>query len=346
MAKQVTLTLTLPNGKRKYIRGATRKEAEQKRAELQKQINSGLEVCNNPTVAEFAKVWLEEYKKGIVRDSTYINLRSLLGSHIVPELGRLKVKDVKPAHIRLMVSAMSGMAKSTQLRVLTVTRELFKAAMENDLILKNPCVSGIRPRGEDSEEKTPLTPEQEKLLIEKAKGTNMYLFVLLGLSAGLRHGELLGLRWSDFDFEKGLLTAQRSVTKTLEEGQDFVVSEDMKTASAHRTIPLPWSVIAEVRTAMLRSNSVYVIPSQSGSYLSVSSSGIRWRKLMKGLPFYATPHRMRHTRITRWFEQGLDLKEIQYLAGHANSKITLDIYTHYQKESRIQETAKKIQGFG
>jgi integrase len=52
---------------------------------------------------------------------------------------------------------------------------------------------------------------------------------------------------------------------------------------------------------------------------------------------------MRHTRITRWFEQGLVIKEIQYLAGHTTAQVTLEIYTHYQAETRMQETARKIQ---
>ena len=345
MSKQYTVTLTLPNGKRKYFRGSTKKEAEKKRDEAKREIDAGLDISTSPTVEEFSKLWLREYKAGVIRDTSYITLTSLLRCYILPEIGRLKVRDVKPAHIRRMLRAMEDKAKSTQSRTLTVTKELFKAALENDLILKNPCVSSIRPSGEDAEEKMPLTPEQENLLLEKAKGTGMYMFVLLGLSAGLRHGELLGLQWNDFDFERGMVSVQRSVARTIE-NRNGVVSDDMKTAAAHRTIPLPWSVIEEVRAEMSRSNSVYVVPNSHGKLLSIAASGQRWERFMKGLPFYTTPHRMRHTRITRWFEQGLDIKEIQYLAGHANSKVTLDIYTHYQKEARMLDTARKIQAMG
>lgn len=338
----VTVTLTLPNGQRKYIRGATRKEAEKKRDELRRQIEAGLDVCRNPTVEQLAQSWLEDYKKGVVRDTTYINLTNHFNRYILPSIGRLKVRDVKPAHIQSMVRSMGKLAKSSQTRVLATTKEFFRMAVENDLIVKNPCVSSVRPRGEEADEKTPLTPEQEKLLLEKAKGTNMYLFVLLGLYAGLRHGELLGLQWGDFDFEKGLVTVQRSVARDLE-NPDGTICPEMKTAAAHRTIPLPWSVIQEVRVEMSNSHSVYVVPGRDGSFLKLSCSSSRWGNLLAGLPFHTTPHRMRHTRITRWFEQGLDIKEVQYLAGHANSRVTLDIYTHYQKESRLPETAKKIQ---
>ena len=342
MAKQVTLTLTLPNGKRKYFRGATKKEAEQKREAAKRDIDKGLDLSTSPTVAEFVELWLNEYKRGVIRDTSYMTLDSIFRSHVLPEIGRMKIRDVKPAHIQSIVRSMEGNAKSTQSRILTATRSMFKAAVENDLIVKNPCVSSIRARGEEAEEKMPLTPEQEDILLEKVKGTNMYLFVLLGLSAGLRHGELLGLQWSDFNFETGMLTVQRSVVRTME-NRSGELSTDMKTQAAHRTIPLPWSVISEVRAAMSRSHSVYVIPGKHGQPLQLSTSSQRWYRMIQTLPFHITPHRMRHTRITRWFEQGLDIKEIQYLAGHATSKITLEIYTHYQAESRIQNTAKKIQ---
>ncbi len=341
MANQVTLTLTLPNGKRKYFRGATKKEAERKRDEAKRQLASGIDLTTNPTVEEFTKMWLAEYKEGVVRDTTYLNLVNHINNHILPELGRLRMREVRPAHIQRMVRSMEGLAKSSQSRILTVVKEIFKTAVENDVIAKTPCISSIKPRGEEPEEKVPLTSEQEKTLLDKARGTNMYLFVLLGLSAGLRHGELLGLEWKDIDLDTGMLTVQRTVAITREKRSGDIV-DGTKTDAAHRTIPLPWSVIEEVRAAKSRSHSVYVIPGPKGSFMTFACCAYRWNKLFDGLDFRITPHRMRHTRITRWFEQGLDLKEIQYLAGHADIHLTLDVYTHYQESSRLPETAKKI----
>lgn len=55
-----------------------------------------------------------------------------------------------------------------------------------------------------------------------------------------------------------------------------------------------------------------------------------------------SPHLLRHTYITRLFESGLDIKEIQYLAGHTTVDMTLRVYTHYQHETRQQDTANKV----
>lgn len=63
--------------------------------------------------------------------------------------------------------------------------------------------------------------------------------------------------------------------------------------------------------------------------------------LLSGL--FWTPDRWHlDTYITRLFESGLDIKEIQYLAGHTTVEMTLRVYTHYQKESRKSETARRV----
>ena len=65
-------------------------------------------------------------------------------------------------------------------------------------------------------------------------------------------------------------------------------------------------------------------------------------KVVRTLDFHVHPHQLRHTYITRLFESGLDIKEIQYLAGHATVNMTLRVYTHYRHESRHQSTAQKV----
>ena len=65
-------------------------------------------------------------------------------------------------------------------------------------------------------------------------------------------------------------------------------------------------------------------------------------RVERSIDFSVHPHQLRHTCITRWFRSGLDLKEVQYLAGHASIEMTLRVYTHYEKEARAVETAEKI----
>lgn len=70
--------------------------------------------------------------------------------------------------------------------------------------------------------------------------------------------------------------------------------------------------------------------------------GIAREFVPRTLDFNVHPHLLRHTCITQWFEKGLDIKQIQYLAGHASTDITLEIYTHYQEKERRKQTAEMI----
>ena len=96
---------------------------------------------------------------------------------------------------------------------------------------------------------------------------------------------------------------------------------------------------------------------QNGAHLSESSYRSLWRiidyrtvgktenknpLIERTLDFKVRPHQLRHTCITHWFESGLDIKEVQRLAGHENVEVTLRIYTHYQASQRAEETSNKI----
>ena len=125
-----------------------------------------------------------------------------------------------------------------------------------------------------------------------------------------------------------------------------------------RKIPMAPALVKELKQESLKSNSVWVFAKQDGDHLSYNSFRSMWRIIEtrsttkrelngrelveRTLDFDVHPHLLRHTCITRWFEQGLDLKEIQRLAGHASLNITLNVYTHYGEEERFAETAAKI----
>lgn len=339
--KYVTVTLTLPDGKRKYFRGRTRKEAERKRDEAKLKLAMGVNVGDNTTVKELAETWLRDYKEDEIRESSYLTLSRAVTCHIIPELGNLKVRDVKPAHIKHFMNSMSNLSHNSQRNNLGIARALFGVAVENEMILRNPCVSSIHPTGDTPKEKVPLTPEQTQVMLDKARGTKIHLFVLLGFYAGLRRGELLGLQWQDIDFTEGTVSVKRSVAPTKEHpGGELCAA--LKSDSAERTIPLPWPVLDEIRAAKAKSKSLFLTPGPGGGIMKFTTLDYQWKKLTKDLGFEVNPHLMRHTRITRWFEQGLDIKEIQYLAGHASLDMTLGIYTHYQAELRMKDTAEKI----
>lgn len=77
--------------------------------------------------------------------------------------------------------------------------------------------------------------------------------------------------------------------------------------------------------------------------MTLSSYKSMWRHIAKGLPdTHISAHTLRHTYITRMFEAGLDIKEVQYLAEHSTVDMTLRVYTHYDQRSRREKTAEKV----
>ena len=91
------------------------------------------------------------------------------------------------------------------------------------------------------------------------------------------------------------------------------------------------------------SHSQYVIAMENHKPLTKSSYKSMWKLIERELPeAHVTAHILRHTYITRLFEAGLDIKEVQYLAGHSTVDMTLRVYTHYDRRSREAQTAEKV----
>ena len=358
-SKIYTATVKLPDGSRKWIRAKTKEDLEQKKAELLAQIGAGLDVLDGSTFGEFATIWLNTYKRPYLREKSLQSLENALNNHILPYLDAVPLKKVTPIQIQLIMSKLSEKSKSLNNQVILTMRSIFDAAVDNNLLLKSPVSSTIRVGGIPPKEKTALTPEQSQRLLDAVKGTRAYLFCLIALQTGMRRGEICGLMWSDIDFQRSIIHVRHNAI--LKDGIT-TVSENLKTAAAARDIPIPPLLLSALQEAHRFTMSVYVVPGTNGSPMTKSSfkrmmdiiesrtaktpaelgTTIQNTKIIRSLDFPVTAHQLRHTYITRLFESGLDIKEIQYLAGHTTVEMTLRVYTHYQRETRQAETAKKV----
>lgn len=132
--------------------------------------------------------------------------------------------------------------------------------------------------------------------------------IIFALSTGLRVGELTGLRWADVDMKESVVNIrQQLIYKNLGDGCKFHI-QGLKTEAGRRDIPLTEN--AEHRRPEL-------------------------------LP-HVSAHILRHTACTRLAESGLEPKVLQYIVGHANVSVTLDVYTHLDF-TQIQEKIEALQ---
>ncbi len=350
----LTATLTLPGGKRKYIYGKTKAELEEKLLEAKLLLRAGVNPGNDVTFFEYAQAWYNSYKKPYLRDTSRENLLYTLNSYIVPYLSSVKMSDVTPMHIQQILSSVSEKSRSLNNKVLQTLRHIFDTAVDNNVIVKSPVPLKQKSAGKKTEEKKPLTKEQENILIEALEGTRASLFVLIGLKTGMRREEILGLNWDCVDLEKRLIYVMRTLVLTDKASK---ISETTKTDSGNRLIPIPDSLYKILTEEKEKSNSEWLFATKDGKPLTRSSFRKLWglvetRKtsnqtelnekhrpeVKRIIDFHVTPHILRHTYITRLFEAGLDIKQVQYLAGHKTPDITMKIYIHFCEETRRDST--------
>lgn len=224
-----------------------------------------------------------------------------------------------------------------------------------------------------------MTDEQSLRLLEAVKGLQTHTFVMLGLYAGLRREEILALQWDSvfLDTDAPYLKVCRAWHT---ENNRPVILTELKTKAAERKIPLPDNLAECLREVKAMSTSKYVICNRDGDPLTYTQFKRLWQfvvtrtakersyyryengkrvkhtihpvlgqkaahngKVIYSLDFDVTPHQLRHTYITNLIHASVDPKTVQYLAGHENSKITMDIYAKV-KYNKPDELAGAMAG--
>ena len=335
-----TKVLTLPNGRRKYVRGKTKEELDAKLKRLEELAAAGVRIENNDTFGKFAQQWFDYYKKPYLREKSQDVVKYVVNSYILPELGNCIPHEITPMQIQALMAGVADKSYSLQSKVLVNLRDIFKAAEENGLVAKSPVSSRLKAGGKHSEEKTPLTPDETRLLLERVKDERARTFLLLCLHTGARRGEALAMKYSDIDFKEKLVHIRRNAI--VKQG-DTTVSSELKTKAGKRDVPLTQELEHWLLEQKKDASSDYIFVMKDGKLMTKSAFRKMFDHIDRELPDrHITAHILRHTYITRLFEAGLDLKEIQYLAGHSTVEMTLRIYAHYDRLSRESKTAEKV----
>ena len=350
-------SLVLTNGKRKNIRSNSKQEFQKKVADAQREIGVGIDICDQTTVVELIQTWFDVQKKPFIRETSQETLRQTINYYCLPEwFARKRVRDVSPADISKIMASVASFHRDTQSKVLQVLKGSFQFAVDNDIILKSPVRDTHKARGDKAKEVIPLTAQQCVDLMDATEGTRAYVPICLMLGCGLRRGEVCGLLWKDIDFVNSVLHVRHTVVLNcgIEQFRDVT-----KTDAGIRDIPIPQWLLEILQEEHRTSTSKFVTSKLDGSHHTQGS----WRRLWdivvhreidsatpndkhtdcpRVLDFHCHPHQLRHTCITRWVEDGLDFKEVQYLAGHSTIDMTLQVYAHYDKKSRFEETKSRI----
>jgi integrase len=205
-----------PDGKRHWVSAKTKTECWRKLNMAMYDADRGISPGPaNLTVEQYLTSWLTDSVKGTVSRATFDGYKRDVHHHIIPHLGRRKLKELTPVDIRRLYRKMAekGLKDRSIEYVHTTLRKSLKAAIVDRLINYNPT-DGVKPiktpTGTAKESKA-LTPYQVKVLLEAAAGSRFEALYVVAIYTGLRRGELLGLKWTDTDLDAGTLMVRRSL---------------------------------------------------------------------------------------------------------------------------------------
>lgn len=349
-------------GKRQTIYASDLQELRKKEKEIQKQVDDGLDYeAGQITVVELLEKYIN-LKQG-VRYNTKVGYEFVLGLIKKEEFGHRKISTVKVSDAKqwFMKLQKDGRGYSTITSIRGVIKPAFQMACDEDAIRKNPFVFKLTDAiVNDSEPRTALTEEQLTTWMDFIRTDKTYSkyydeFVVL-LETGMRVSEFCGLTRKDLDFKNRRIRVDHQLVR--ERGGKYYV-EETKTSSGCRFLPMTDAAYDSLKKMLEHRPKVKTEPMVDGysNFIMLDKNGnpkvalhieneMRWamkkyKKLHPNKPLpHITPHVFRHTFCTDCAQAGIDLKSLQYLMGHSDAGVTLNVYTHANYAHAADQMAK------
>ncbi len=301
------------------------------------------------TVSSWMKMWYEVYAEPRIRPNTKAYYTNYIENHIIPGIGSVPLEKLTTIQIQRFYNNLqkSGRVqrknfpelrdKSLSPRVVrgvhTLLHNCLEQAVAERLILTNPAQGCKLPQLEKKEMKI-LPQEKIGMYLAEAERRGLLAAFYLELTTGLRRGELLGLKWTDVDLDRGVLKIQRAISR--QNGK--VVEAPLKTKNAYRTLPMSADAIDVLMQQRRKTgNSEWVFPSPTGGPMSPDSVLHMLQRVLKraGLPRIRF-HDLRHTFATMALQNGVDVKTVSSMLGHYSAGFTLDTYAHVTTDAQLK----------
>lgn len=286
-------------------------------------------LCENMTLGQWIPVWMEAYKHGTIKETSYYQL--LLLERLIPDdLKQLPLSEIRPLQLQAFYNRFGQTAsKSYMDKMRVMVNALFREAVDNGLCERDPTRNLRAPRIAEPPREAFTQDETKRILgyILSCDDSRIATAVLTLLLTGLRRGELLGLKWSDIDGYT--LSVNRSVF--LEDLKPTVSEHLAKTTASLRTIPL--APEAAHRIQALPNHSEFVFCTKTGTIWHPRNFSRDYARFFERLRDvepsvrYLSPHACRHTFATLMNESCSDIRTVQLILGHTDIKTT-SRYTH------------------
>ena len=275
------------------------------------------------TLKDFIVQYLKEYEIPNNRRSTAIKSEGMCRNYIVPELGSMKLKDIKPFHlVRFKNKMVQNNTQSVAYNTMRTLRKILNIAVEWEFLVYSPLKTQLPP-GPDTEHPV-LTPEQLFLLIDELQGREKYIVALAGFT-GLRRAEIFGLQWGDVDFKNDTLCLRRQNI----EGE---IVPYLKGRKKDITIPIWKNLSLMLKEWKLQSGSPTWVFLNNQRKPVIGRGWVRryWTEMKQKyeLPDDLRFHDLRHTFASILLAEGAQQGDVQKLMRHASIQTTIDVYRH------------------
>ncbi len=225
-----------------------------------------------------------------------------------------------------------GLSVKTVRNINQMISSACNCAVEQRIIATNPTKGCALPKLEKKEMKI-LPLDFLDTFFEEAKRSGVFELYYIDLSTGLRRGELLGLKWSDIDLNKGIIRVQRQILRQ----NGAVVEAPLKTKNSYRNIAIGTDAVELLKQMKRRSTSEYVFPSPTGGPISPDSVLHMLQRVLKRAGLEKIPfHALRHTFSVLALQNGVDIKTLSAMLGHYSAGFTLDTYAHVTTAMQTQ----------
>ncbi len=348
---------------------ATRKDAEKALTKALSDIDGGrLHGAGKQTVEGYLISWFSTWSTSSkLKPSTVATVRIDINSYLIPVLGSLKLKELKPKHIQDMLGTLlasgrvnptpdgeRGLSVKSVRNVYGTLKQALNDAVRWELLPYNPALRVTPPAWERVEPRSWSAEQVAQFLDHVTASGDAYAPVWrLLFVTGMRRGELLGLRWADVDLVEGILTVRHNRVVA----GSRVVTGTPKSRAGNRTLSLDAHTVTAL--ALLKNDheaqaelfgywaTDLVVVSPTGLPMQPKDFLNRFQKAARaaGLPIIRL-HEARHSYATLALIEGVPVHVLSQRLGHAQASTTLNIYAHVlptADRAAAEQVGSKIQ---
>ena len=314
---------------------------------------------------DLADEWFKEYAKLNLRSTTYERILQLT-HRVYPAIGHLRMDKITTRQIQAFVNSLAQdganektgkpLAPKTIRHNLSFISDVFTYAIRCGLLSDNPCTKVIIPKGE-TKEKQIYSQEELALLLEKLENEPIKYkaFVYLIAYSGFRRSEMLGLEWSDVDFENNIISIRRASNYTSERGTYTDTTKTKRSQRALKISPVIMSLLMQLKQEQEESASKLGPLWVTSDRLFIKWNGepmnnhtpYGWLKEFcekNDLPFYGL-HSFRHFAASALIASGLDVTTVSGALGHSNFTTTLNVYSNLFQNAQAKVSEAMDQAF-